>query len=112
LGLMDHGVCGSWAVRVGEVIVLLLAHVGCVLLTRADQRQERVLVRERLPGRCLLRTALPLFAGQALFDRLKSYTPQAKERHRKGRRWSGSCGGKPLLLCLQSRDKHAPFTKL
>jgi hypothetical protein len=88
---MDHGVCGSWAVRVGEVIVLLLAHVGRVLLTRADQRQERVLVRERLPGRCLLRTALPLFAGQALFDRLKSYTPQAKERHRKGRRWSGSC---------------------
>jgi len=42
----------------------------------------------------------------------KSYTLHAKERHGKGRRLSGLAGGKPLLLCLQSRDKHAPFTKL
>src|SRR5712691_11483418 len=45
-------------------------------------------------------------------ERFKSYTPHAKERHGKGRRLSGLAGGKPLLLCLQSRDKHAPFTKL
>src|SRR6266481_3078818 len=50
--------------------------------------------------------------GREIGERFKSYTPHAKERHGKGQRLSGLAGGKPLLLCLQSRDKHAPFTKL